>query len=254
MTKPVALVTGGSRGIGRAIVERLAASHRIAFTYRRDSDAAAEVVESVAAQGGTAMCTQADLTDLREAGRIVAWAEESLGSISVLVGNAGAASRGKSTVESPDDEYLRMFALFTVSNVALARAAITSLRANAGSIVYISSTVTDLLPAGTAPYAAGKAALDAAVAVMAREERDFGVRVNLVAPGLVATDMGDKLALATSGENSAASLDSRSPLGQVCRPGDVADAVAYLVSNQASYVNGHRLVVDGGGPNQSLVP
>ncbi|MGK9274054.1 SDR family oxidoreductase [Williamsia muralis] len=254
MKKPVALVTGGSRGIGRAIVERLAESHDVAFTFRRDSDAAAEVVNSVAAAGGVAISGQADLSDASEAARVVQWAEGVLGPISALVGNAGAASRGKSSVESSDDEYLRLFQLFTMSNVALSRAAIGSLREQAGSIVFISSTVTDLLPAGTAPYAAGKAALDATVAVMAREEREFGVRVNSVAPGLVATDMGDKLARAASGEASASALDSRSPLGQVCRPSDVANAVAYLIGADASYVTGHRLIIDGGGPNQSLLP
>ncbi|MEV0104881.1 SDR family oxidoreductase [Nocardia sp. NPDC050799] len=250
----IALVTGGSRGIGRAITERLAADHPIAVTYRSDAEAAAEVVAAIEARGGRSAAFRADFAVPGEAERVVQQVESALGSIGVLVGNAGAASRGNSAVDSSSDEYRRMFQLFALSNIELARAAMPSLRRHAGSIVFVSSTVTTLLPTGTAPYAAGKAALDAAVVVMAREERAHKVRVNVVAPGLVATEMGDRLTRATSGHAGIADLDRFSPLGRVCRPSDIADAVAFLAGANAGYITGHRLVVDGGGVNNPLVP
>jgi 3-oxoacyl-[acyl-carrier protein] reductase len=93
----------------------------------------------------------------------------------------------------------------------------------------------------------GKAALEALAATLALEELAYGTHVNVVAPGLVVTDMGDRLARAVTGAENAEALDARAPYGRVCRPEDVADVVAYLVSEQASYLNGQRIEVDGGG-------
>lgn len=254
MSKPLALVTGGSRGLGRGIVRRIARDYHVAFTYRRDEAAAAEVVGEVTSAGGNAFSVQADLVAPGEATRVVGDIVEAHGPVSVIVGNAGAASRGHSSVESSDAEYLRLFQLHALSNVELVRAALPSLREMRGSVVFVSSVVANLLPAGTAPYAASKAALEAIAVVMAREEREHGVRVNVVAPGLIATEMGDRLARATVGSTDLAELDKASPFGRVCRPEDVAEAVAFLAGAASSYVTGHRLVVDGGGLSQPLVP
>ncbi|WP_286900572.1 SDR family oxidoreductase [Thermocrispum sp.] len=254
MSKPLAVVTGGSRGLGRGIVRRLAAAYRVAFTYRRDKDAAAELVSALEADGGEAFAYQADLAQAGEARRVAEEITAAHGPVTAVVGNAGAASRGLSTTDTPDVEYLRLFQLHALANVELVRALLPSLRRTKGSVVFVSSVVANLLPAGTAPYAASKAALEAIAVVMAREEREHHVRVNVVAPGLVATEMGGRLAKATVGERDLEALDRASPFGRVCRPEDVADAVAYLLSSAASYVTGHRLVVDGGGFNAPLVP
>jgi NAD(P)-dependent dehydrogenase (short-subunit alcohol dehydrogenase family) len=105
------------------------------------------------------------------------------------------------------------------------------------------------MAANGAPYNMGKAALEALAFTLAKEERENGIHVNVVAPGLVATEMGDRLTRAmTRGKVSEATgLDANSPFGRVCRPEDVADVVVYLVSEQAGYLTGQRIAVDGGG-------
>ena len=254
MTKPLALVTGGSRGVGRAIVLELASHYRVAFSCRRDIAAAAEVVGAVRAAGGEAMSIVADLSVSGAAGTLVGSVESAWGPVSAVIGNAGAASRGLSSVDTTPGEYLRMFQVHALSNIELAAAAMGSLRAAKGAVVFMSSAAVDLLPTGTAPYTAAKAALEAAAVVLAREERASGVRVNVVAPGLVATDMGDRLTRALNSGEQASDLDAGAPLGHVCRPEEVAQVVSFLCGPAASYVAGERIRVDGGGPDTSMLP
>jgi NAD(P)-dependent dehydrogenase (short-subunit alcohol dehydrogenase family) len=243
-----ALVTGGSRGMGRAITLKLAQlGATVVFSYRKDEDAARDVVAEVATFGGTAVPLAADLREQGAAADLASRAIESVGPLNAVVSNAGMASRGNSVTDTSRDEYLSMLQMHAFAIVELASVVLPGMReARAGSIVAVSSTVTSSLPANTGPYAVAKSSAESIVRVLAMEERANGIRVNAVAPGLVATDMGERLVRAST-DGELAELNDQYPFGRVCQPEDIADAVAFLVEPQ-SYVTGQRLVVDGGGP------
>ncbi|HEY3716475.1 MAG TPA: SDR family oxidoreductase [Jatrophihabitantaceae bacterium] len=245
----LALVTGGSRGVGRAIALQLAAAGAdVAISYRRDKDSAVEVVEQIRRRGLRAHAVAADLSAPAAAVELYGSCADALGPPTLLVCNAGIASSGHSAADSTDAEYEKLWRVHFLSNIALARAALPSMRqSGTGRIVFISSAYAALRPAGTGPYVAAKSALEAAAEVMAKEERAHGIRINIVAPGLVATDMGDRLVQAGGRYSSAADLDAESPFGRVCRPDDVANVVLFALGSIASYVTAQRLVVDGGG-------
>jgi NAD(P)-dependent dehydrogenase (short-subunit alcohol dehydrogenase family) len=115
-----------------------------------------------------------------------------------------------------------------------------------GDIVFISSSATRHYAANSAPYTMGKAAMEALALVLSKEERRNDIHVNIVAPGLVDTDMGRRLVKGAAGVDDISTLDSSSPFGRVCQPDDVAAVVRYLVSDAAGYLNGERIYVDGG--------
>jgi NAD(P)-dependent dehydrogenase (short-subunit alcohol dehydrogenase family) len=250
----VALVTGGSRGVGRAIAIRLAAEGAaVAVNYRRDSAAAEEVVKGIEAAGGTARAYRASVGDPDAGAGLVEQVQDGLGPIDLLVSNAGTASRGTSIADTDDDEYLRLLRVHTLGPLALIRAALPGLRAaERGDVIVVSSSIVQSTPAGGAPYTMAKAAMEAAARTLAYEERAHGVRINVVAPGLVATEMGERLAAATGG-GTIAELDAHYPFGRVARPDDVAGVVAFLASRDAGYLTGQRITVDGGGPDVPIV-
>ena len=243
-----ALVTGGSRGMGRAIALELARrGAAVAFSYRKDEESAREVVAQIEALGGRAVALPADLRTPGAAADLAERAQAQLGPIQVLVSNAGMASRGNSVTESSREEYLDMLQMHAFSAVEMAGVLLPGMReAGSGSIVVVTSSVTVSLPANTAPYAVAKGSAETIVRVLAMEERGNGIRVNALAPGLVATDMGERLVRANLDEDLDA-LHSDYPFGRVCRPEDIANAVAFLAEPD-SYVTGQRLIVDGGGP------
>ncbi|MGP6177255.1 SDR family NAD(P)-dependent oxidoreductase [Microbacterium sp. A196] len=247
-----ALVTGGSRGMGRAIATKLAREGAtVAFSYRKDSDAAQEVVAEVEAFGGRAVPIVGDLRAPGAAGDLARRAVDEVGPISVLVSNAGMASRGDSVTDSTRREYQDMLQMHAFSVVEMAEVVLPAMReARSGSIIVVTSNVTISLPPHTAPYAVAKTSAEAIMRVLALEERAHGIRVNAIAPGLVATDMGERL-IRASVDSTLDALDDTYPFGRVCRPADIADAVAFLAAPD-SYITGQRLVVDGGGPAAQL--
>ena len=249
----VALVTGASRGIGRAIALRLAADGAdVAVNYRRDADAAAETVAAVETAGRRARAYAASVDDAAAIEAMVDAVIADFGGIDILVNNAGIASKGRAVADTDAVELERVIRTHALAPHALSRLVLPSMRARAsangrGDIVMISSVATLRHAANGAPYNMGKAALEALALTLAKEERRHGIRTNIVAPGLTVTDMGERLAKATMGVGDIAELDARSPFGRVSTPGDVAAAVAYLVSADAAYVNGQRINLDGGG-------
>ena len=244
----VALVTGGGRGIGRAISLALAGDGAdVAVTYRRDADAAAETVAEIEAMGRRARAYEGSVEDVDDDERVVASAIADLGHVDILVNNAGMASRGQSVAETDPSEPARLLGAHAIGPHHLCRLVLPSMRQQErGDIVFISSVATDHMAANGAPYNMAKAAMEALASTLAKEERRHGIHVNVVAPGLVETEMGRRLVKAAGVENIR-SVGASMPFGRVCQPDDVAAAVRYLVSDAASYVTDQRIRVDGGG-------
>lgn len=253
----VALVTGGGRGIGRAISERLAfAGAAVAVNYRRDAAAAADTVATIEAAGGVAGAYSASVDDAEAMAAMVEAIDADLGPVDLLVHNAGIASRGLSVVDTDPAELVRVIGTHAIGAHHAARLVLPGMRRAArGDIVMISSVAAHTHGANGAPYNMGKAALEALAHTLAKEELANGIHVNIVAPGLVETDMGVRLARAIYGKRDMEDLrelDSRFPFGRVCQPSDVADVVLYLCSDAAGYLTDQRIVVDGGAGSARL--
>src|SRR5215208_6721958 len=208
----VALVTGGSRGIGAAIALRLAADgFDVAINYRRQEEAANGVAATAEARGVRALTYRADIASYEEDAAMVDRVVADFGRLDVLVCNAGIASRGRSVADTDPDEPARLLGVHAVGAHHLAALALPHLRRHDRSdVVVVSSTAAENPAPGGAPYMMAKVALEA----LALEEGGNGVRVNIVAPGLTVTDMGDRLARAVTGAPGAATLDSATPFGR----------------------------------------
>ena len=245
----VALVTGGGRGIGRGISELLASEGAaVAVNYRRDQEAAAATVAVIEAAGGVARAYQASVDDAEQDARMVDAVVADLGTIDLLVNNGGVASRGNAVADTDPAEVARVIGTHAIGPHHLCRLVLPSMRTRPrGDIVMVSSVATSHHAGNGAPYNMGKAALEALAFTLAKEERRHGIHVNVVAPGLVDTDMGQRLARAMTGATDIRTLDATSPFGHVCQPLDVARVVLWLCSEGAGYVTGQRIECDGGG-------
>ena len=201
LTDRVALVSGGGRGIGRAIALALAEDGAtVAVNYRRDEAAARDTVAEIKRRGGEARMYLAPVDDFDRAAAMVALVEAELGPVGILVNNAGIASRGLSVVDTDPAELRRVVATHAFGSHYLAKLVIPKMRTlGRGDIVMISSIASRGLAANGGPYNMAKAAMEALAVTLSHEERPHGIRVNIVAPGLVETEMGRRLMRATAG-------------------------------------------------------
>jgi NAD(P)-dependent dehydrogenase (short-subunit alcohol dehydrogenase family) len=249
----VALVSGGGRGIGRAIAIAIAEDGAdIAVNYRRDEASARETVAVIERLGRKAVAYAASVDSFEQDQAMVTAAVKDLGHIDILVNNAGIASRGHSVVDTDPAELERVLRTHAFAAHYLAKLVLPSMRERPrGDILMISSTATRLNAGWGGPYNMAKAAMEALAFTLANEERQHGIRVNIVAPGLVETEMGRRLVKATQGVDDLRRIDGDMPFGHVCTPEEVAATVRFLVSDAAGYIIGQRIYVDGGAAGAS---
>ncbi|MBQ9330231.1 MAG: 3-oxoacyl-ACP reductase FabG [Oscillibacter sp.] len=237
-----ALVTGSSRGIGRAVAEELARQGwAVCINYIRSRQAAEETAERIRAGGGRAIAVQADVADGAAVATMVQTAEEALGAVELLVNNAGVA--GQALFQDISDE---MWDRYLSVNLGGARNAIRAvlphmLHEKRGCIVNISSIWGLRGASCEVAYACTKGALIALTRSLAMELAPSGIRVNCVAPGVINTDMVQVL-----GQETLGALAEQTPLGRLGTPEDIAAAVGYFASDRASFVTGQVLCADGG--------
>ncbi len=238
----IALITGASRGIGRATaLELAAAGAAIGVNYRSDADGAAAVVAEIEAGGGRALALQADVAVAAQAAALVARCEDELGEIDALVCNAGITRDNLIARISPED-----FDAVIATNLGGAfhgcqATARRMLRRRRGSIVTMSSIVGVHGNAGQTNYSASKAGLIGLTKSLAKEIGSRGVRVNCIAPGYISTELTDVLP-----ESAREALLAATPLGRLGEPEDIARCVRVLVSDASGFVTGAVLAVDGG--------
>ena len=239
----VALVTGGSRGIGRACCVILAAAGaRIGLSYRVERPSAERVANRIVEEGGEAFALAADVSLPEEAEMMVGETIARFGRLDVLVNNAGIW-RGVPVEEISDNEWREMLAINLSGAFHMIRAAVPHMKAaRAGRIVNLSSTAGQRGEAGHAHYAATKGALIALTKSLATELAPDGILTNCVAPGWIETDMSHE---ALAGPERDAIL-SQIPLARVGRPEEVAAVVAFLASDLATFINGEVVNVNGG--------
>lgn len=235
----VAIVTGSSRGIGRAIAQRLGRDGaNVVVTYAGNQHKALEVVREIEAKGSEAIAVQVDMRKLEEVRALFEKTIDKFGKVDILVNNAAGKNIFKPTVEMTEEEYDSMFDITRGVYFALGQAA--HHLADGGRIVSISTSGTAMaIPAGGA-YAGCKAAIEHFSAALAKELGTRGITVNTVSPGVTDTD---GLVLEPEQVNQ---LIAQTPLGRLGDPDDVASAVAMLVSNDAHWVTGQSLRANGG--------
>ena len=233
----VALVTGGSRGIGAAISRELAsAGARVAVNYRSGKDAAEEIASGI---GGIALA--ANVGDPAEAKELIEGVESELGDVDVLVNNAGI-TRDTLIARMSDQEWEEVIETNLRGTFNTCRAvARKMLKRRSGAIVNLTSVVGIHGNPGQANYAASKAGIIGLTKALARELGSRGVRVNAVAPGYIATELTDVLS-----EEIRGAILANTPMGRLGSPEDVASAVRFLCSDEAAFITGDVLLVDGG--------
>jgi len=239
--RTVALVTGASKGLGRAMAVKIAEpGTHVIIHYHHEISQAKETAELAEARGATTTLLSADLSDAEEVETLAHGIKELDLSIDILVNNAGAVIRPASWLEQSDDDLVRTINLNLLAPIRLIRTfAPGMIERGAGQIINITSTYAMTGAAAVLSYTVAKAGLITLTQAMARELAPHGIRVNAIAPGNFDTDM-----TSSAGSDSVSWVISTTPLGRLGIPTEVADALQYLL--EAKFITGHVLVIDGG--------
>lgn len=240
----VALVTGASKGIGAAIAARLAAEGAaVAVNYSASKEGADRVVGQIAAQGGKAVALHGNLTDAAQVDRLVAETVKALGPIDILVNNAGVYAF--SPLDGITAEHFhRQFDLNVLGLLLVSQQSARHFAAAGGAIINISSGVSTIAPANTAVYTATKASVDAITSVLSKELAPRRIRVNAVNPGMIVTE--GVVAAGLHEGDMRQWIETATPLARVGKAEEIASAVTFLASDDASYITGETLHVTGG--------
>lgn len=242
LTDKVAIVTGGSRGIGRACAQALAAQGaEVVITYAGNETAAQETLALIEAAGGKAEAVRFDIGNMSETENAIAEIAKRKGRLDILVANAGISLDGL-LLRLKEEDLDRTLAVNLKGTIACAKAAIKPMmRSKSGRIILLSSVVGEMGNGGQTSYAASKAALLGVAKSLAREYASRNITVNAITPGYIATDMTSAL----TDEQRGAMLTGV-PLGRPGTSEEIGAAVAYLASNEAAYITGQTLRVNGG--------
>ena len=244
--KGAVVVTGASRGIGAAIAERLAGDgYGVVVNYAADADGAESVVSAITGTGGRAVAVRADVASEEDVEAMFGQAQEQMGLLTALVNNAGAVGEQAHIAEQHEDALTRLMQINVVGPMLCAKHAVRAMSTahggKGGSIVTIASLAAQAPPGdfGIVPYEATKGAMVTFARGLSNEVAPEGIRSNSVSPGLIETAMSDS----TQG---VAELAERSPLGRIGQPDEIAAAVSWLLSPEASFVTGTDIAVAGG--------
>lgn len=238
-----ALVTGSSRGIGRGIALELArAGAHVAVHYRRQRDAAERTAQDITALGRRALVVAADVSDWAQVEAMTNTVLAEFGRLDIVVANSGVASRPAPVWEVDVEHWHKVMAVDLHGTFYTCRATVGHLvRQGSGAVILVSSIGADVCAPLGSPYYAAKAAVNALAKTLAKECAPAGVRVNVIAPGLIRTDMGERM-LRAHGDALLATI----PLGRAGTPEDIGKAAVFLASDDAAFVTGQIFRIDGG--------
>ena len=240
----VAIVTGGSRDIGRAISLKLAAAGaKVVVNYMNNAEAAAETLKAIEAEGGTAITVKADMTNAAAVQQLVTAAQEAFGEKVDILVNVTGGMVARKTLEEMDEAFFDQVVALNLKSVFLACKHIVPLMSKGGTIVNLASQAgRDGGGPGASVYATAKGAVITYTRSLAKELGPKGIRVNAVTPGMIATTFHDVF----TKPEVRANVAGGTPLRREGRAEEVADLVAYLASNQASFINGVNVDINGG--------
>lgn len=243
LSEKTAIVTGASRGIGRAIAERLGGmGASVTVNFRKNEKEAEEAVAAIVSAGGKAEAVQGNVAVTEDVKRLFDRTEERFGRVDILVNNAGIAMEKTTPVaDITDEQFDRLFAVNTRGTFLALREAARRM-ADGGRIINLSSTVVPMALAGYSVYGGSKAAVDLFTRILSKELEGRFITVNAVAPGPVDTDLFNR----GKTEETKQRMAEMCPLKRLGQPSDIADLVAFLVSEQGRWVNGQIIRANGG--------
>lgn len=240
----VAVVTGASKGIGAAIAKAYGeAGASVVVNYASDRAGAESVVSEIAGKGGKAIALQGDVSKSGDVERLFAVAKETYGRVDVLVNNAGVF-RFSPLEDFTEEEFHREFNINVLGTLLAAREASRAFGDKGGSIINLSSVVSESPPPGSSVYSATKGAVDTITVALAGELGGRKIRVNTIAPGGVDTEGARTLGVV--GSEFEANIVSRTPLGRFGQPNDIAKIAVFLASDESAWLTGERISAAGG--------